>query len=99
MSRNPADPPPDLVDKAMELPFVGSAATRLQRVAGPSCFLSLVLAAFILLWVRRYVGLPLPVMALLALMIWVGVLSVLVRLRNPNPDGDELSDPLNDRGA
>ena len=95
----PRDDPPDFLDRALELPLVESATTRLQRVIGPSCFLSLVLAAFILLWLRRYVALPLPAMVVLAGLVWVGVLSVLVRLGNSNPDGDEEPDPISDRGA
>lgn len=95
---DPPDPP-DLLDRAMELPLVGPATTRFQRVVGPSCFLSLVLAAFILLWLRQYVALPLPAMAVLAGLVWVAVLSVLVRLGNANPDGDDEPDPISDRGA
>lgn len=82
------DDPPDMIDRAREMPVIGPISSRLERVLGPSCFLSLVLVAVILLTVSKYVSLPLPAMVVFAGLIWVGVLSVLVRWRNPNPDGD-----------
>ena len=87
MSTRPDDPP-DMIDRAREMPVVGPISTRLERVLGPSCFLSLVLVAVILLTLGKYVALPLPAMLVFAGLIWVAVLTVLVRWRNPNPDGE-----------
>ena len=87
----------DLLDSAMELPLVGAGVTRLRRVLGPSCLASLVIFLLFMVLFRRWVRLPPIGMLILLIVIWWLVLSLSVRFRNPNPDGDESSDDVIER--
>jgi hypothetical protein len=86
-----ANPPEerDLLDEAMELPLVGAGVTRLQRVLGPSCLASLVVLLLLTVLFRRWVHLPPVGMLILLIVVWMMILAVMVRFRNPNPDGEE----------
>ena len=86
-----------MLDEAMSIPIVNAGVTRLQRVLGPSCFASLVILMLLAVLFRRWVHLP-PVGMLAALiLIWLLTLAVLVRFRNPDPDGDLESGEAIDR--
>jgi hypothetical protein len=86
-----ANPPEerDLLDEAMELPLVGAGVTRLQRVLGPSCLASLVVLLLLTVLFRRWVHLPPIGMLILLTVVWMMILAVMVRFRNPNPDGED----------
>ncbi len=73
----------------MELPLVGAGVTRLQRVLGPSCLASLVVLLLLTVLFRRWVHLPPVGMLILLIAVWMMILAVMVRFRNPNPDGEE----------
>ena len=75
----------DLIDA---IPGFNRVATKLQRSVGPSCLLSLIISALIIIVLRRYVRLPLPGMVILTFVVWWFTLVVLVRLSGPNPDDD-----------
>jgi hypothetical protein len=75
----------DLLDA---IPGFNRASSSLQRSVGPSCLLSLIISALILIVVRRYVKLPVPGMILLTLLVWWAVLVVLLRLGG-RPGDDE----------
>jgi hypothetical protein len=75
----------DLIDA---IPGLNRVATNLQRAVGPSCFLSLIISALIIVLLRRYVRLPLPGMVILTFAVWWCTLVILVRLSGPNPDDD-----------
>jgi hypothetical protein len=79
----------DLLDEAMELPLVGAGVTRLQRVLGPSCLASLVVLLLLTVLFRRWVHLPPVGMLILLIVVWMLILAVMTRFRNPNPDGVE----------
>jgi hypothetical protein len=79
----------DLLDEAMQLPLVGAGVTRLQRVLGPSCLASLVVLLLLTVLFRRWVHLPPVGMVILLIVVWMLILAVMVRFRNPNPDGDD----------
>jgi hypothetical protein len=87
----------DLLDSAMELPLVGAGVSRLRRVLGPSCLASLVIFLLFMVLFRRWVRLPPIGMLILLFIIWWLVLSLSVRFRNSNPDGDETSDEVIER--
>lgn len=76
----------DLIDS---IPVLNRAATNLQRAVGPSCLLSLVITALVVILLRRYMHLPLTGMAVMTGAIWWAVLVVLVRLGGPVPDDEE----------
>ena len=88
-TRHPEDEERDLIDAAMEAPIVGAGITRLQRVVGPSCLLSLVILLIFIVVTRSWLHLPWPAMLFVSAVVWMLVLSVLVRWNNPNP-GDDL---------
>jgi hypothetical protein len=71
------------------VPGFNRASTNLQRSMGPSCLLSLIITALILVLLRRYLRLPLPGMLLVTFAIWWAVLTVLVRLGRPTQDDDD----------
>lgn len=75
----------DLIDA---IPGLNRVATSLQRSVGPSCLLSLIISALIIILLRRYVRLPLPGMAILAFAVWWATLVVMVRLGGSNSDDD-----------
>jgi hypothetical protein len=77
-----------MIDEMMELPFVVEGVTRLQRMVGPSCLASLVILLLLTVLFRRWVHLPWIGMIVLLLVIWVIILSILVRFRNPDPDSN-----------
>ena len=62
------------------IPGFDRFATNLQRSVGPSCLLSLVISALVIIILRRYVRLPLPGMLILTLVVWWAVLVILVRM-------------------
>ena len=72
----------------MSIPLVNAGVTRLQRVLGPSCFASLVILMLLTVFFRRWVHLPPVGMLALLIFVWMLTLGVLVRFRNDNPDGD-----------
>jgi hypothetical protein len=80
--------PRDMIDEVMDLPFVGEGVSRFQRMAGPSCFASLVIFLLLIVLFRRWIHLPWVGMVVLLIVIWVSVLSVMVRFRNPDPDAN-----------
>ena len=73
----------------MENPYVHAAASRLQRFLGPSCLISLVLYAILIILFKRWVHLPPAGLVMLLMVVWGIVLGIGVRFRNPNPDDDE----------
>ena len=62
-------------------PFVGRATTQLERSFGPSCLLSLIIAALLTIVLKRYVHLSWTFLAVVVFVIWFGVLTLLVRWR------------------
>lgn len=83
--RLPDDDPPDLLDR---IPGFNRTGTRLQQTLGPSCLLSLVITALILVVVRRYLRLPITASIVLTIFIWWGVLVVLLRFGGPVEDDE-----------
>jgi len=72
------------------LPVIGRRATQLERSLGPSCLLSLVIVLLLLLALGRWFHVEFEQAACLAVLIWVGVLTLLVRWRGGVfPDDDE----------
>lgn len=87
----------DLLDQAMEYRLISAPVSRLQRVFGPSCMASLVILLLLVVLFRRWVHLPWFGMAILLLVIWMIVLAIMVRFRNPDPDGLDDSYEVVDR--
>ena len=67
-------------------------ASPLERALGPSCLLSLVIVALLLVAFRRLFSAPPPVLALLALAVFVVVLIVLLRMRPIRIDNNDPND-------
>jgi hypothetical protein len=84
-ARRPPDDERDLIDT---IPGLQRISTNLQRAVGPSCLLSLIISALVIVLLRRYVRLPLPGMVLLSFAIWWFTLVVLVRLGGLRSDDD-----------
>lgn len=80
--------PDDERDLLDAIPGFERVSSNLQRSVGPSCFFSLIIAALLLIIIRRYVRVPFPAMILLTIAVWWGVLVVLVRLSR-GPDFDD----------
>lgn len=82
--QNRADPSDDgdLFDRS---PIVGQTATHLERSLGPSCLLSLIMVFLLLVAFRRLLQLPIPALLLGAGVVWVLILTLLVRWRPPRP--------------
>jgi hypothetical protein len=76
----------DLLDS---IPGFERMSTSLQRSFGPSCLLSLIIAALIFIVLRRYIRLPLPGMVILLFGVWWAVLVVLVRLGGAFQDDED----------
>lgn len=57
----------------------GGFANRLERTAGPSCLLSLVIAFLLILVLKRAVTVGPLAMAVVALVVWLAVLALLLR--------------------
>ena len=76
----------DLIDR---YPRLGRATSQLERSLGPSCILSLVIAFLVLVVVRRFVNFGWIGTAILALVIWYGVISLLVRWPLLRSDSDQ----------
>lgn len=76
----------DLIDA---IPGLDRASSSLQRAVGPSCLLSLIITALVLILIRRYVKLPITGMVVLTFLIWWGVLTILVRYGRPMTDDEE----------
>jgi hypothetical protein len=87
----------DLIDEAMEIPVVGPGLTRLQRVLAPSCFASLVILLLLIAFFGRWIHLPPIGLAMVLVVVWLLTLAVLVRVRNPDPDGERASFEVIDR--
>ena len=72
---------PETGDLFDELPALGRATTQLERSLGPSCLLSLIIVVLILLVLKRVTRVPWAVFLCIAVLIWVAVLTLLVRWR------------------
>lgn len=83
-------PPDDDRDLLDSIPGFDRMSTNLQRSFGPSCLLSLIIAALIIIVLRRYIRLPLPGMVILIFGVWWAVLVILVRLGGPVQDDDDV---------
>ncbi|MDQ2682398.1 MAG: hypothetical protein M3Y37_02615, partial [Chloroflexota bacterium] len=68
---------------------INAGVTRLQRVFGPSCLVSLIILAILMITFRRWVHLPPVGMFALAIIVWMLVLGFMVRFRNRFPDGPD----------
>jgi hypothetical protein len=79
----------DALDAAMDNRYINAGVTRLQRMLGPSCLVSLVLFAILVVLLRRWVHLPPVGLVALAIIVWMLVLGVMVRVRNRFPDGPD----------
>ncbi len=89
MSNDPRrnqDDEPDFLDA---IPGFDRVSTNLQRAIGPSCLLSLIITALVLVILRRYIKLPLTGLFVMTVIIWWAVLVILVRLGGPLADDDE----------
>jgi hypothetical protein len=84
-TRRPEHEERDLIDA---IPGFDRVSTNLQRSVGPSCFLSLIISALVIVIVRRYTKLPLPGMVILSFVIWWATLVILVRLGGSNSDDE-----------
>jgi hypothetical protein len=69
-------------------PIAKRVASNLERSFRPSCLISLIITAILVILIRRYVRLPITCMAILTIFIWWAVLVVMVRLSGPNIDDD-----------
>lgn len=80
--------PPDNSDQDIfdTVPVLNKVSTNLQRSLGPSCFLSLIISALIIILIRRYLKLPFIGMVGVTVFVWWAVLVVLVRLGGPVDD-------------
>lgn len=87
-SSRPPDPTEDS-DWIDTNPLARRVASNLERSFRPSCLISLIVTALIVIILRRYFKLPLAGMAVLTAIVWWAVLVVLVRLSGPNIDEDE----------
>ena len=67
-------------------------ASPLERALGPSCLLSLVIVALLLVAFRRLFSAPPPVIALIALAVFAVVLIVLLRMRPVRIDNNDRPD-------
>lgn len=79
----PRDDERDFIDA---IPGMNRMTTSLQRSVAPSCLLSLIVSALVIIVLRRYVKLPLPGLAALCLVVWWATLVVLVRLGGADDD-------------
>ncbi|MGH2560117.1 MAG: hypothetical protein ACRDJH_13715 [Thermomicrobiales bacterium] len=79
-------PDADLIDS---LPLVGRATTQLERSFGPSCLLSLVIVLLLVVLLKRYLQLPWLMLIVLTAIIWLLVLTLLVRWRPDEVVDDE----------
>ena len=87
--RRPTDPAPDERDWIDSIPGMDRVATNLQRSFGPSCFLSLVISALILILLRQYVRFGILGTAVFTLFVWWVVMVILVRFSGGNPVDDD----------
>lgn len=78
----------DETDMLDSIPGFDRLSTNLQRAIGPSCLLSLIITALVLVVLRRYIKLPLTGLFVVTLIIWWGVLVIMVRLGGPTRDDD-----------
>jgi hypothetical protein len=76
----------DLIDS---MPLVGRATTQLERSFGPSCLLSLVIVLLLVMVLKRYLQLPWLTLFILTGIIWLLVLTLLVRWRPDNVVDDD----------
>jgi len=84
--RRSSDDEPDFLDA---IPGFDRMSTNLQRAIGPSCLLSLIITALVLVILRRYIKLPLTGLLVMTVIIWWAVLVILVRLGGPLADDDD----------
>lgn len=61
--------------------MVGRATTQLERSFGPSCLLSLVIVFLLTIVLKRYIGLSWIALGLVTVVIWLLVLTLLIRWR------------------
>jgi hypothetical protein len=78
------EPERDLLDR---LPVLGRATTQLERSFGPSCLLSLIIVFLLAVVLKRFLSLSWIGLGLLSIVIWLGVLTLLIRWR-----GDRVAD-------
>lgn len=76
----------DWIDR---VPGMDRVATNLQRSFGPSCFLSLVISALLLLLFRHYIRFGVLGTAIFTLIVWWAVMVVLVRFSGGNLDDED----------
>jgi hypothetical protein len=89
MSQPPRSPDPhEEVDWIDSNPLARRVASNLERSFRPSCLISLIITALIVVILRRYFKLPIAAMAVLTAIVWWAVLVVLVRLSGPNIEED-----------
>src|SRR5215204_2769367 len=87
VSNSPRRKPDDERDLIDAIPGLQRFSSNLERSVGPSCLMSLIITALLLVIIRRYTRVPFPAMILLTFAVWWSVLVILVRLsRSP---GDE----------
>ncbi len=67
-------------------------ASPLERALGPSCLISLVIVALLLVAFRRLFSAPPPVLALIAFAVFVVILFVLLRMRPIRIDNNDPRD-------
>ncbi len=87
-SSNRQDPDEDL-DWIDTNPIARRVASNLERSFRPSCLISLIITAILVILIRRYAKIPFTGMAVLTVVIWWGVLVILVRMSGPNIEDDE----------
>jgi predicted RND superfamily exporter protein len=69
-------------------PIARRVASNLERSFRPSCLISLIITAILVILIRRYIKLPIAGMVIMTFVIWWAVLVVMVRLSGPNIDDD-----------
>ena len=67
-------------------------ASPLERALGPSCLISLVIVALLLVAFRRLFSAPPPVLALIALVVFVVILFILLRMKPLRIDNNDPRD-------
>ena len=67
-------------------------ASPLERALGPSCLISLVIVALLLVAFRRLVSAPPPVLALIAVAVFIVILFILLRMRPLRIDNNDPHD-------
>ncbi len=63
------------------MPGVARATTQLERSFGPSCLLSLIIVLLVTILLKRYVGLSWTALGCVTAVVWLAVVTLLVRWR------------------